>query len=291
MQRRQFFSSLIFGLTYGATRPLWANGAVPLVKNQTSSDAPALAVDPQVDREQAARMQLKIDRYNEDFPDDIFLKPEKRALFKQVLDRISRVQTAVGYGRFNLMSFDGLLKIAAEVPEVGLFSQEEMHFIEEIFFTDAKSYGFYGEKVTDKLTTQIREKDTIKIAGSGHYLFRGRPEALYREITRDVGNDIVLTSGIRSVVKQLHLFLLKTEATGGNLSRASRSLAPPGHSFHGVSDFDVGKTGWGYRNFSDQFAESDVFKRLTDLGYVDIRYTRTNTYGVRFEPWHIKVST
>ncbi|MDQ3231899.1 MAG: M15 family metallopeptidase, partial [Pseudobdellovibrionaceae bacterium] len=145
------------------------------------------------------------------------------------------------------------------------------------------------DKVTDKLTARFEEKDTLKIAGSGHYIFKGRPQALYQEIVRDVGSDIVLTSGIRSVVKQLHLFLTKAINCEGNLSRASRSLAPPGHSYHGISDFDVGKLGWGYRNFTDHFAKSDVFKRLIDLGYVDIRYTPNNSYGVRFEPWHIKV--
>jgi len=288
MERRQFCQNLLWSLGLGATSPLWAAEDEEAL-SQSPSPAKQSLVDPPVDREQAQRMQHKIDHYNEDFADDVYLGPERRALFKTVLAKISKVQAAVGYGRFNLMSFDGLLKVAAEDPKIGAFEPIELQFIEEIFFTDARKYGFYGEKVTEKLTTQIRERDTIKIPGSGHYLFRGRPEALYREITRDVGADIVLTSGIRSIVKQLHLFLLKTEATGGNLSRASRSLAPPGHSFHGVSDFDVGKTGWGYRNFSDQFAESDVFKRLIDLGYVDIRYTRTNAFGVRFEPWHIKV--
>jgi hypothetical protein len=175
------------------------------------------------------------------------------------------------------------------MSQIGSFTSEEMAFVEEIFFYDARNYGFYGEKVNDKLTARFDEKDAVKIPGSGHYIFKGRPQALYQEIVRDVGSDIVLTSGIRSVVKQLHLFLSKAIVCHGNLSRASRSLAPPGHSYHGISDFDVGKLGWGYRNFTDHFAKSDVFKRLIDLGYVDIRYTPNNSYGVRFEPWHIKV--
>ena len=29
-------------------------------------------------------------------------------------------------------------------------------------------------------------------------------------------------------------------------------------------------------------------RRLTDLGYIDIRYPPDNDQGVRFEPWHIK---
>jgi len=99
----------------------------------------------------------------------------------------------------------------------------------------------------------------------------------------------VLTSGIRSVVKQTHLFLAKTIQSKGNMSRASRSLAPPGHSYHGIGDFDVGKVGFGRKNFSEEFARTDEFMKLVELGYVDIRYPKDNLYGVRYEPWHIKV--
>lgn len=281
MQRREIFKGFAIALGVMATRPLSA-----AFSEEASEEATVLLpMDPDAQK----RMQEKIDHFNEDFADDIYLPPEKIKLLKQVRARLSRAQEVIGFARFNLLGFDDLLKFAASQPQVGLFTAEELAFIEEIFFFDARKYGFYGEKVTEKLTARFDEKDAVKIPGSGHYIFKGRPQALYEEIVRDVGSDIVLTSGVRSVVKQLHLFLSKAVACEGNLSRASRSLAPPGHSYHGISDFDVGKTGWGYRNFTDQFAKSDVFKRLIDLGYVDIRYTRTNTYGVRFEPWHIAV--
>jgi len=98
-----------------------------------------------------------------------------------------------------------------------------------------------------------------------------------------------LTSGIRSVVKQMHLFLSKVLQTDGNLSQASRSLAPPGYSYHGIGDFDVGQAGFGADNFTARFAGTQAFKKLHSLDYVDIRYTNGNKLGVRFEPWHIKV--
>jgi D-alanyl-D-alanine carboxypeptidase len=280
MQRREIFKGFALALGVMATRPLAAS-----FTEENSGDGTQPPMDPNTQK----RMQEKIENFDTDFPDDIYLTPEKFKLLKQVQSRLGRAQDAIGFARFNLISFDELLKSAANMSQIGLFTAEEMTFIEEIFFYDARKYGFYGEKVTDKLTARFDEKDTVKIAGSGHYIFKGRPQALYQEIVRDVGSDIVLTSGIRSVVKQLHLFLSKAIACQGNLSRASRSLAPPGHSYHGISDFDVGKLGWGYRNFTDHFAKSDVFKRLIDLGYVDIRYTPNNSYGVRFEPWHIKV--
>ena len=104
-----------------------------------------------------------------------------------------------------------------------------------------------------------------------------------------MGDTVVLTSGVRGVAKQMYLFVNKAVDTGGNLSMASRSLAPPGYSFHGAGDFDVGKKGFGYRNFTEDFARTDEYKKLRDLGYIDIRYPMGNLYGVRYEPWHVKV--
>ena len=124
---------------------------------------------------------------------------------------------------------------------------------------------------------------------TGHFLYRGDSEALYLKVKKDIGASIVLTSGIRNVVKQTHLFLAKTIQSNGNLSRASRSLAPPGHSFHGIGDFDVGKVGFGSKNFTSDFSDTKEFQKLVELGYVDMRYPLHNLLGVRYEPWHIKV--
>ena len=139
------------------------------------------------------------------------------------------------------------------------------------------------------MTAVIPEKDRIKIPRTGHFLYRGEAEHFYRKLVHDVGPDVILTSGIRSVVKQMHLFLAKTIQSKGNLSRASRSLAPPGHSYHGIGDFDVGKRGFGRKNFTTEFANTPEFKRLVELGYVDMRYPENNLLGVRYEPWHVKV--
>ena len=167
--------------------------------------------------------------------------------------------------------------------------RQELDFLEEIFFADAARYGFYGEKVTTEMLEKIPGREIRKIAGTGHYLFKGEPLAKFERIRRDLGANVVLTSGIRGVVKQYHLFLAKAVDTEGNLSQASRSLAPPGYSYHAAGDFDVGKVGLGADNFTEAFAETDEFKRMIDLGYVEIRYTETNPFGVRHEPWHIKI--
>lgn len=243
-----------------------------------------------IDAHTAARMQHKAKHFDQDFDDDFYLTAEqKKLLLHPVLAKISQAKKIVGFGHFNLMSFDELLKVVAR-SQLGAFTKAELDFIEATFFRDAKAYGFYGDKVSNELTAKVDTSKTVKMPGTGHYLYRGRPEVLYNELKKDVGEGIVLTSGIRSVVKQLDLFLAKGVQCNGNLSRASRSLAPPGYSFHGAGDFDVGKIGLGADNFTDIFANTDVYKRLIDLGYVNIRYTETNFYGVRFEPWHIKVS-
>ena len=220
---------------------------------------------------------------------DKYLLREQFAVLISTFKRLDRVQKLVGHGNFNVISFDETLNYAKLYESIGKFSEAELIFIEELFSANAKQYGFYGEKVISRLTDRVSHKDRQKIGQTGHFLYRGESVAAYDRLKRDIGPSIVLTSGIRSVVKQTHLFLAKSIQSKGNLSKASRSLAPPGHSYHGVGDFDVGKTGFGRKNFTEAFALTEEYKHLVALGYVDIRYPRDNMLGVRYEPWHIKV--
>jgi len=231
----------------------------------------------------------KIRNFDGDFPGDVYLSEINQLLLQPTIERLERVQRFIGHGNFNLIGFDEMLYFARNYEEIGAFDPAELAFLEEVFFNDATDYGFFGEKVTPELTHRILQNDLEKIEGSGHYLLKGESLNQYNLIHRDVGNNLLLTSGIRNVVKQMHLFLAKTRQSNGNLSKASRSLAPPGYSFHGVGDFDVGKIGLGEANFTADFSNTDEFRRLITLGYVDIRYTDTNRYGVRYEPWHIKI--
>ena len=165
----------------------------------------------------------------------------------------------------------------------------ELELLDEIFETDARLYGFYGDKVLAEQTFRFAMRDVEKIANTGHYLLHGEPLERYERIRKDLGESVFLTSGVRGIVKQYQLFLSKAVTTNGNLSQASRSLAPPGYSYHAIGDFDVGRVGFGLKNFTEDFAETPEYRKLIDLGYVDIRYTETNPYGVRHEPWHIKI--
>ncbi len=130
---------------------------------------------------------------------------------------------------------------------------------------------------------------TSPSAHSGHFIFKGKPLQDYNRILNDVGDTIILTSGIRNVVKQLSLYISKIKSLNGNLSLASNIIAPPAYTYHAISDFDVGKKGWGGRNFTSDFAHTKEFYKMQKLEYVSIRYTIDNKDGVRFEPWHVKV--
>ncbi len=231
----------------------------------------------------------KLRNFNADHADDIRLSPAQMVILNSVVARMRRVRGIIGHGNFALLGFDKMLRFGRNYSKVGRFTRREIDFLEDIFYRDAARYGFYGEKVLSGLTDGVPSRSSTKVRRTGQYLFKGTPLVTYEEIRKKLGKDVVLTSGVRGMAKQMYLFLAKAQRTKGNLSRASRSLAPPGYSFHAAGDFDVGKRGWGIRNFSTDFAKTDVFKKLVDLGYARLRYPKDNLLGVRYEPWHIKV--
>lgn len=232
---------------------------------------------------------LKKRLFDKVYDNDIFLDKNRLPLLGASLGRLKKIQAIVGYGNFCLLNFDDAIKIGKSYSAIGAFSREELDFLEMIFYSRVNEYGFMGEKPIKTITGKIVKKAVKKIPYTGNYLYRGKPMEMYHAIQKDIGNDVILTSGVRSVMKQFLLFLSKAEESSGNLSMASRSLAPPGYSFHGVGDFDVGKKGYGIHNFTEQFTQTDVYKKLKTLGYMKFRYERDNDLGVRFEPWHIEV--
>lgn len=278
-------------LKAGAVTLLTGSAGILLINREQPEKLKKTSVELiQLENEFAVRDNLqKVKNFDQTFSKDIFLSTEKQAVFQTTLKRILRVKKVIGYANFNLIGFDDMLLYAHRYPEIGRFTKLELALIDEIFFYDANKYGFYGSKVIKELTSKINKKETIKISGSGHYLFHGDAVIKFNQLKKDVGPNLILTSGVRSIVKQLQLFLSKLESSNGNLSLASRSLAPPGHSYHGIGDFDVGKKDFGKLNFTAKFSETKEYKRLIELKYVDLRYTKNNQVGVRYEPWHIKV--
>lgn len=233
----------------------------------------------------------KVRQFDEDHVGDVYFDEYNWGLLKSSLERFVRMQRVVGHGNFYLLDFDDALQLAKTYPSVGAFTTPELNFLETLFYEQAAIYGFYGEKPLKNLTDRIPLREVVKVPDSGNYLYRGKPMETFEAIRKILGPEVILTSGVRSVIKQFYLFLNKAYVSGGNLSRASRSLAPPGYSFHGISDFDVGQAGFGQHNFTERFVTSNVYKTLRGLGYLTLRYPRDNLLGVRFEPWHIKVGT
>ena len=203
--------------------------------------------------------------------------------------RLNRLRRFIGYANFNIVSFDEALYYARNYSRIGAFSKKEIELIEKLFFMEPSALGFYGEKTVDNITSVIKKQDLEKIPYSGHFIFKGKPLEDYHRIIKDIGDNIILTSGVRSVIKQLDLYISKIKELNGNLTKASTIIAPPAYTYHAISDFDIGKKGWGKRNFTADFARTEEFAKMIKLNYISIRYTINNKDGVRFEPWHVKV--
>ena len=220
---------------------------------------------------------------------DIFLEEEYLKDFKSVQRKLQLIQKHIGYGNFNIVSFDEMIRISKYAKDVEPFLESELKFFERIFYYDPAYHGFYGKRISERITQGINKKEIVKIPHTGHYLFKGEPEKVYNRMLEDIGPSLVLTSGVRSIVKQTKLFLDKLDSVEANLTKASRSLAPPAYTYHTIADFDVGKKGFGYANFSPRFALTEEFQAMRKLKYIDMRYTINNKDGVRYEPWHVKI--
>lgn len=222
-----------------------------------------------------------------DVSSDVYLDPKFAPVFNSVRKKLRATQSYIGYGNFNIVSFDDMVKLARRSSRIGKFSKEELYFLESIFYYDPSSHGFFGSQISREITQKINKREVYKVPYTGHYLFKGKPLDTYNEMVKDIGDTLTLTSGVRSIVKQTKLFLDKVNSVDGNITVASKSLAPPAFTYHGIGDFDVGKKGFGHANFTERFALTKEFSQIRKLKYVDVRYTVNNKDGVRYEPWHI----
>lgn len=235
-------------------------------------------------------MQLKkIQYFDNDFSDDVYINRNKYPTLVSLRDKLKFIQSYVGYANYSVLSFPELIKFSKYNSRIGEFTKPQLDLIDQLFNENATTYGFYGERVNFHLDDKVDDRQIIKISGTGQFVYKGHSQDVLNKMQQDIGPDLILTSGIRNVVKQLYLFVNKAVSVSGNLSRASRSLAPPGHSFHAIGDFDVGMKGLGRMNFTNRFADTSVYERIHNLDYINIRYDEVNQFGVRYEPWHIKV--
>ncbi len=281
MHRRDFIRLAgLAGIGLGLTAPQ----ALAQLAFLTSSE-PAAAQEPCL-HDYLEKMR----NFDRPHPDDICVAAGELPLLHECAEHLGRLEAVVGYGFFHLLGFDDALNYGRNYSRVGAFTRPEIAFMEKIFYTDARSYGFLDDKPLKNLTHAVSRSKVVRIAATGNYLHRGASFETYQRIRKSIGDRVVLTSGVRGIMKQFRLFLSRASHGDGNLSLASRQIAPPGYSYHGLNDFDVGQAGFGDLNFTDRFTTTDAYYRMADLGYLNLRYPRDNLLGVRYEPWHIMVS-
>ena len=220
---------------------------------------------------------------------DVYLSREEFATLTVLNKRLRNLRRFVGFANFNLLSYPQALKYAKSYSRIGEFTKAELLLIDRLFHENPANYGFYGAKTCNHIENFISSKDVNKIPHTGHYLYKGKSQKDYNNVIKDVGDTLILTSGVRNVMKQLSLYANKIYRTGGNMTKATTSIAPPAYSYHTISDFDVGKKHWGYKNFTSKFARTNEFKKMRQLDYIGMRYIQNNKDGVRFEPWHVEV--
>jgi len=220
---------------------------------------------------------------------------------RSIVRKLSNVQKRISDEKFNLISFSDIFDEKLYPDEQDFiaatrFTKEEKAFIENIFSLCARKYGFNDPRLTSDLFYEIDKNDIIKIAGSNQYLFKDDAYDTYMSIleyvkTKDAHtfSQTTVTSGIRGIPKQLHIFLRKVIFCDGSLSKASKSVAPPGYSYHLTGDFDIGIRGLGYKNFTLDFKETKLFKYIMQIdSEAFLRYPEKGQSHVQFEPWHIR---
>ena len=220
---------------------------------------------------------------------DVYLSVNEYNTLLLLNTKLTKIKRHVGFGNFNLISYDDSLKIASVTSHIGAFTTLEIELIQRFFYEDPRKYGFHGERTCFDINNKISKNDVIKVPHTGHYIFKGIATEDYKRIIGDIGDTLYLTSGVRNVMKQLSLYCNKLKRERGNITQASRDIAPPSHSFHTIGDFDVGKMGLGGKNFTAAFARTEEFEQMRKLDYIQIRYSPNNDDGVRFEPWHVKI--
>jgi len=223
------------------------------------------------------------------YNDDIFLSALEYKSLISMNKKLTKVKHHIGYANFNLVSYSEVLKVVKHNSKIGEFNFDELSIIDRLFNENPSKYGFFGERTCYDINNKISKKDVIKIPRTGHYIFKGTPTQDYKRIIGDIGDTLYLTSGVRNVMKQLNLYSNKLIKLNGNITQASRDIAPPSYSFHSIGDFDVGKMGLGAKNFTSAFAKTQEFSKMKKLDYIEMRYTHNNSDGVRFEPWHVKI--
>ena len=122
-------------------------------------------------------------------------RTRRPATLASVNQRLTTVRDVVGFGNFNVLSFDEMLEFGRRYSQIGEFTRSELDLLESLFYEDASRYGFFGEKPLGRITERVDLRDVVKIPYTGHYVFSGKSLALYEKVLKQVGGNLTLTSG------------------------------------------------------------------------------------------------
>ena len=82
--------------------------------------------------------------------DGLLENDSKNVIVGQVERKLSSIERYVGYTKFNIISFDEAQSMARRIKSP--FDNQEIAFIEELFYGNPNQYGFFGEKTVKGLT-------------------------------------------------------------------------------------------------------------------------------------------
>lgn len=94
--------------------------------------------------------------------EDIYVEDKFTNAFLSLRDKLTLVQRYMGYGNFNILSFDEALRIGQRISNITPFTKEEIEFWESIFYYDPKIHGFYGDKISQNITDRINKREVKK---------------------------------------------------------------------------------------------------------------------------------
>ncbi len=167
---------------------------------------------------------------DKNYPGDIWATPEQIILIYSCYNKLTKIQSQVGYSNFNFINLPRVTYSARQQRKTGKrlggkpertlpFTKLEEQFMGQIFAIDAKAYGFYGERIIYDKNYRINPKKLISI--DGHFLRQGEAYEKYIKIKKQISGkfndtnssnsklDMQVTSGIRNIPKQMRLFLRK----------------------------------------------------------------------------------
>ena len=84
----------------------------------------------------------KIKRFDEDLEGDVWVELEDVKTFYSLAKKLNRLRSFVGYGNFNLISFDEFLKLSAKSSRLKPVTAKELELFEKLFFANAKNTAF-----------------------------------------------------------------------------------------------------------------------------------------------------